>query len=549
MDTDVLRLWTTLDDHLDDSEDELDQLEVNDVISAKTLLTSSSKLNSPTKQRTPQKSAHVTLKLKNSNTVESRVSTPTSPKSIKRATTTSSENSARRSRELIIRTPPSRASEHRATKRIKIDNSNQVRSLNASVHESSNISPFSSSGQVTESSLADALSSAFNKNAEVPYPSPRALVGTSRTSLKRGFNHGTITTALTGNQHQDYVADLNGPLKIKRKGKPATFSQEKIDEYLDVHILPIHSNRESHVVDGDISMTDVNDAGMNLSTPHAESGVNTKESRVWQTVTFNLRHVMASRTRERHARSPSTKTMPSYEVSGQSYTAMYLERAGQWLGDHVSLNGPEMEGPETNYRRESMINPSPQIPRTGLSDVAPAMNDWDDQTSSSFDTDDVMMLLDANTTSPPKSDDERSVTFVNVGLAGPVKSDSNHGAEAQSERSRTPSLSSGSSFVNALTLLQRLVKGKTRLSDEEVHSTRTFLELLGSSGQSVYSNEFQTSTPEDRACFLQLVSRLSSRTASTLDLPGVPEGEARLIKKHARIVAQKYDQTSIENDH
>ncbi|KAF9268399.1 hypothetical protein L218DRAFT_614092 [Marasmius fiardii PR-910] len=252
---------------------------------------------------------------------------------------------------------------------------------------------------------------------------------------------------------------------------------------------------------------------------------------------------MARRSRGRN--SPPTETVPPYGVSGQSYTAMYLERVGRWIGDNDPHHGPEEEEPErTNHEREIIINPSPQIPRRGASNTALAIeNDqWDGQTTTSFETDEIL-LRDANATPPPESDDGNSVTIVNGILIGPVESDSNHDVDSQSETSGNSILPSGS-LVDAITLLQRLVKGKIKLSDAQVQSTRKFLETMGSSDDTIYSAEFERSAPEDRVHFLQLVSKLCSRTASSIDLPGVEEGEARLIKKYARMVVQRYDQPS-----
>ncbi|KAL0066003.1 hypothetical protein AAF712_006993 [Marasmius tenuissimus] len=443
------------------------------------------------------------------------------------------------------------------------------------------------------SNLADALSSAFNRNAEDPYPSPKNLAGTARDASKRekrGRNEPHVSAARNSTNVKLTANVVSGrrPIQVWQpelvegpratKGRQRGFKlQRAIEDHLDVQHAPIdlgHGQESEITVDGDVEIVASHESADRM--PDAHKAVIDRKTREFQSnkfVEMNLRHILSSRTGGADSQTrpgkPQIERPPSYAVSAQSYTAMYLERAGEWFKDHeLGENATEVDLAEPPHgSREFMFMPSPQIPRqqslTGLHSST-----WDNPTSPSVDADETETSEITATPPPPEirpvgsvpstpSNGSSAVTGVlgkrKLGeteeTLSPTDIANHHSASLDPYHSpKSNSANDSSILLNAVSLLQRLVKGKSLLKDEELNQTRVLLEALGQNGETIYSKALETSPLEDRTCFFKLISQLISETSLGLDTSGISEVDGKSVKEYAHAVARKYGALNAENN-
>ncbi|KAL0577564.1 hypothetical protein V5O48_004427 [Marasmius crinis-equi] len=535
MDSDVLRLWTTLEDKSDssESEDALEDQLADDAIEPqitsskrKSLVRSSqvvprapatpapsSLWQSPQAGKTASNADPVVRNLKRPATLQdTNASTPSSAKKLTTST---------------IKRAPLDA----------LPSETQARNSPA------------------VSNLADVLSSAFTQNAQEPYPSPRTLARTLPEQTKRHKNNflapktslAANTRLIVGARRPLHLWQADGAPRSRRteRTRDGFKIQHKIDEFLDVQYAPITLGTGQ-------SSQSPTDETPSPATPMTDVVDTARETRSNQIIAFNLRHVFASHAAKKQE-SPPTPKPPPYAVNPQSYTAMYLERVREWFGDHAlgeDITEEETVARDLTGRLEHIIMPSPQIPRQhSLTDVL--TNDWEDRTSTSIDPDDTE-ASELNATSPSNTTGSaigapagsQQSNDLEVSVSPIVGLERGH-VEGSTSRESTDTWN----LLNATILLQRLVKGKTKLADEDVRHVRTILESLSSDSRTIYSKALEDGTPEDRTCFLQAVYRISSQVSSTTttDLPGLSQADGRAIKRSAWAVARKFNAASAEN--
>ena len=241
------------------------------------------------------------------------------------------------------------------------------------------------------SSLADALSSAFNQNAEEEYPSPRTLANeTSRHTRSRdeltapaprppAGNIGStpnVIRAVGGRRPiQVWQPELvEGPRATKGRQRSSK-TQKAIEDFLDVQYAPNdlgHRGQPDATGDGEVQMVisqGLPDMVANRKTVDIHK--NTMEDKSLKLIDMNLRHIFSSRTSGANSKSQQAQIeRPApYAVSTKSYTAMYLERVGEWLGDHdLDDNITEADVAEQPHgSREYMVSNSSRLTPRDLS--------------------------------------------------------------------------------------------------------------------------------------------------------------------------------------
>ncbi|KAK1227267.1 hypothetical protein PQX77_009754 [Marasmius sp. AFHP31] len=583
MDGNVFKLWTTLEDKVDkaepsESEDELDQLS-HDAISPN--------FTSPHKQGnlTPATESNGPQPLH--NLAFQRLSeTPKAPKEFlegKKVQTLGVEKSP------VLEETGMGRGKSGSQNQNPLPLAESTPANDASARLALTTPPVSlpeatATSEVT-SSLADALSSAFNRNAEDPYPSPKTLTGISRDAFKRekrSRNEPHVPAARNSTNVKLTANVVSGrrPIQVWQpelvEGPRATKARQRgfklqraIEDHLDVQYAPVnlgHRQESEITVDGDVEMVVSHQSADRMpDTQKAAIDRKTREFQSNKFVVMNLRHILSSRTggadSETRSEKPRIERPPSYAVSAQSYTAMYLERVGEWFKDHeLGHNTAEVDQAEQPHGSpEFMFIPSPQIPRqqslTGLHSST-----WDHATSPSVDADETETSEMNATPPPPESRTAGSVLntpssgiSAGTGVLGkrklgeteetlsPTDVTNHHSASLNPCHSpKGDSANNSSMILNIVSLLQRLVKGKSLLKDEELNQTRVFLEILGQNGETIYSKALETSPLEDRTCFFRLISQLVSETSLGLDASEISEADGKSVQRYARAVARKY---------
>ncbi|ESK93125.1 hypothetical protein Moror_8848 [Moniliophthora roreri MCA 2997] len=484
----VLGIWTVLDENSSGSEDELDQLAVfqnpsRETLSPATKLLASGSLQSILEDtRKPKKSKLLESSAKPQGNVSMELSTKPSSQWHDSDSEVEQGTSSWRFRGHVENATgsvagPQRHSVHSHT-RFASD-----RASNGSPHR--------------QSTLADALSSAFMRNAEAPYP--ESEIKTLKTRQNR---LGDAFSAPGSQRHQRN--DRNAGLRRSRR-HPLPISQEEIDEYLDVNVAPVSFGVA------------------NTNVPNQDAG------RASELVTaFNRRHVLRSISKPKSTLPKLAWSATSHAYFSESYTAAYINRVSEWFGSESIDQVAKIDD------RLVSMHPTPQIPRV----IRPASP----LNSGELANSDESSFEDTRSATPTPAVLEPLVT--DSVLNGTKRDAGEMGGQyvKETERPKTtglsdvPTLDETWSIQAHTRLLEKLLKGKTKLSEDEVKLIKKYLGTLERDDQTTISVAFKACRQEDKNAFLRTLSRLLELS----DL-GVSEMDDKKIRNSAAAILKTYD--------
>ncbi|ESK93849.1 hypothetical protein Moror_13032 [Moniliophthora roreri MCA 2997] len=330
------------------------------------------------------------------------------------------------------------------------------------------------------SAIADALSSAFTKNAAEPYP--ESAIGALKT--RRNEFRDTY-------QHESSAA-------LSTRSRQKLQQNQEFDEYLDVNVAPVSFGGTGAKVAGqEAEAEEVAELGGIIAA-------------------FNRRHIARSIS---DSKSTLSKSSTSYACSSESYTAAYLNRVSEWFGPEGADQAANIDN------RPITIQPTPQIPRV----VRPASlanpSDFaDDDESSVNDTRSVTptsAIVQIRTTDSLSSGEKREVGEMDVRYT-----------KRQRMMASLSDMDEPEPVPSHTMFLERLLKGKTKSSEEKVEHVKSYLAALGRGEQTAISAEFEACRQEDKDAFLQTLYRLLTSSG-----PGVI---AEDLNKSAAAVLEKY---------